>query len=77
MDCSKQSSILFVIKDNMEEIKNFTATLDGNWLRFSNDKGSKFIYEFDEKCTSGEHELKIIVEDLVKNVTEQIYRFSR
>ena len=41
INCSKQSRIVFVIKDNTEEIKKFTATLDGNWLRFSNDKGSK------------------------------------
>ena len=77
MNCSKQSRIVFVVKDNTEEIKNFTATLDGNWLRFSNDKGSRFIYEFDEMCAAGEHELKIIAEDQVGNVAEKIYRFMR
>jgi hypothetical protein len=77
MNCSKQSRIVFVVKDNTEEIKNFTATLDGNWLRFSNDKGSRFIYDFDEMCRAGEHELKIIVEDQVGNVTNKVYRFTR
>ena len=77
MNCSKQKTIVFVIKDNTEEIKKFTATLDGNWLRFTNDKGSRFIYEFDEKCPEGEHELKIIAEDQVGNVTEKKYRFTR
>ena len=77
MNCSKQSAIKFVILDNTEEIENFTATLDGNWLRFSNDKGRTFIYTFDELCASGEHELKIIATDQVGNVTEKIYHFTR
>ena len=77
MNCSKQSRIVFVVKDNTEEIKNFTATLDGNWLRFSNDKGSRFIYDFDEMCPAGEHELIIIAEDQVGNVAEKVYKFTR
>ena len=77
MNCSKQSRIVFVIKDNTEEIKTFTALLDGKWLRFSNDKGSRFIYNFDEMCPAGEHELKIIAEDQVGNVAEKFYKFIR
>ncbi len=77
MNCSKQRSIVFVIKDNTEEIKNFTATLDGTWLRFTNDKGARFIYEFDEMCPAGEHELKIVAEDQVGNILEKNYRFTR
>ena len=77
MNCSRQSRIVFVVKDNTEEIKSFTATLDGNWLRFSNDKGSRFIYEFDEMCPAGEHELKIVAEDQVGNVSEKVYHFTR
>ncbi len=76
INLSKQSRIAFVVRDNTEEIK-FTATLDGNWLRFSNDKGSRFIYEFDEMCSTGEHELKITAEDQVGNVSEKIYKFIR
>jgi murein DD-endopeptidase MepM/ murein hydrolase activator NlpD len=76
MNSSKQSRIVFVVKDNTEEVK-FTAMLDGNWLRFSNDKGSRFIYEFDEMCPAGEHELKIIAEDQAGNVAEKIYKFIR
>lgn len=77
MDCSKLTRLVFVVTDNTEEIKNFTATLDGNWLRFSNDKGRVFIYDFDENCAAGEHELKIVAEDLVGNKTEKIYHFTR
>jgi murein DD-endopeptidase MepM/ murein hydrolase activator NlpD len=77
MNCSKLSFIRFVVVDNTEEIKNFTATLDGNWLRFSNDKGKTFVYLFDEKCATGEHELKIIAEDQVGNVAEKVYHFTK
>jgi murein DD-endopeptidase MepM/ murein hydrolase activator NlpD len=77
MNCAKQSRIVFVVKDNTEEIKKFTATLDGNWLRFSNDKGIRFIYDFDEMCQAGAHELKIIAEDQVGNVAERVYKFTR
>ena len=76
MNCSKQSRIIFGVSDNTEEVK-FTALLDGNWLRFSNDKGSRFVYDFDEMCPAGSHELKIIAEDQVGNVSEKIYRFTR
>ncbi len=77
MNCSKQNRIAFVVLDNTEEIKKFTALLDGNWLRFTNDKGRTFAYVFDEKCSSGEHELKIMAEDQVGNVTEKVYHFTR
>ncbi|MFM6926542.1 MAG: M23 family metallopeptidase [Ferruginibacter sp.] len=77
MNCSKQSRIVFVIRDNTEEISKFTALLDGNWLRFSNDKGARFIYDFDEMCPAGQHELKIIAEDQVGNVSEKIYHFTK
>ena len=75
-NCSKQSRIVFAVSDNTEEVK-FTALLDGNWLRFSNDKGSRFIYDFDEMCPAGLHELKIIAEDQVGNVAEKIYHFTK
>ena len=77
MDCGKLNRIRFVVTDNTEEIKSFTATLDGNWLRFSNDKGRIFIYNFDEMCSPGDHELKIITEDQVGNVAEKVYKFTR
>jgi hypothetical protein len=77
MNCAKLSALKFVVIDNTEEIKKFTATLDGNWLRFSNDKGKTFVYIFDEMCTPGQHELKIIAEDQVGNVNEKTYSFTR
>ena len=77
MNISKQNRIAFVIKDDTEELENFTALLDGKWIRFSNDKGAVFIYRLDEHCPPGEHELKISVADCVGNKSERTYHFTR
>ena len=77
MHTTKLNRIAFVIADATGELVNFTATLDGQWLRFSNDKGRIFIYKFDEHCPTGTHELIISVEDCVGNKTEKKYHFIR
>jgi hypothetical protein len=78
MNAAKLNRLAFVILDNTEELKNFTAVLDGQqWLRFSNDKGRIFVYQFDEHCPPGEHELVISVEDCVGNKAERRYSFVR
>jgi len=77
MNAAKLNRIAFVVKDNTKELMNFNAYLDGKWIRFSNDKGSAFIYKFDEHCPPGAHELKISVEDCVGNKTERTYHFTR
>ena len=77
LDASKLTRLVFVVSDNTEDIKNFTALLDGKWLRFSNDKGRNFIYRFDEQCPPGLHELEVTVEDQVGNVTQKKYTFRR
>lgn len=77
MNAAKLNRIAFVIKDNTKELQNFTAFLNGKWLRFTNDKGSAFIYKFDEHCPPGVHELKISVEDCVGNKAERTYHFTR
>ncbi len=76
MNTAKLSSIRFVVLDNSEEL-SFRAELDGNWLRFTNDKGRTFIYKFDEHCLPGEHELKITATDQVGNVAVKVYKFIR
>ena len=74
---SHATRIIITPKDNNDEIKNFRAELDGQWLRFTNDKGRLFIYTFDEKCPRGKHELKISVEDEAGNRAERILHFTR
>ena len=77
MFVTKLKRLAFVIVDGTEELINFNALLDGQWLRFSNDKGRIFIYKFDEHCPPGAHELTISVEDCTGNRTEKIYHFTR
>ncbi|MEP6615190.1 MAG: M23 family metallopeptidase [Ginsengibacter sp.] len=74
---SHASQVIFVVRDNYDEIKNFRAELDGKWLRFTNDKGRSFIYKFDEMCIPGIHELKVSVEDEAGNTTTKSFHFTR
>jgi hypothetical protein len=74
---SGASRIVFVPHDNFNAIKSFRVEVDGQWLRFSNDKGRTWIYEFDEHFPRGEHELKVIVEDEAGNVTTKVWRVRR
>ncbi|MFL5808683.1 MAG: M23 family peptidase, partial [Flavisolibacter sp.] len=74
---TKASRIVFTPRDNFEVIKYFRAEVDGQWLRFSNDKGRSWIYTFDEKFPRGEHELKLTVEDEAGNVMERTWKVNR
>ncbi|MCC6286715.1 MAG: M23 family metallopeptidase [Chitinophagaceae bacterium] len=74
---SKATKMLFTVKDNLDEFKNFRAELDGKWLRFTNDKGRNFVYVFDEYCLPGAHTLKLSVSDEAGNVTARIFNFTR
>jgi hypothetical protein len=77
MNASGLSSLFLVVKDETDEFRNFRATLDGKWLRFTNDKGRKFVYKFDEHCPPGPHVLNIHLEDCAGNRIERSYRFTR
>lgn len=71
-----QTQITVQVKDMVSEIKTFRAELNGNWLLFSR-KGDLYIYDFDEKCTIGNHVLKFIAEDEAGNISEQTYSFTK
>lgn len=53
------------------------SVLPYQWLRFTNDKGRNWVYQFDEKCPYGVHRLKVTVEDLVGNKTTKEWWFKR
>ncbi len=73
---SKAKTLSILAKDNMGNIKNFKALLDGQWLLFSR-KGNYFIHKFDDRTATGPHQLKVIVEDIAGNVIEKSYSFIR
>jgi Peptidase family M23 len=77
MNLSKAKGFSFLVKDENDEVKNFKATLDGEWLLFSNDKGKVFKHILDDKILPGPHVLKVYVEDEAGNATEQTYNIIR
>lgn len=76
-DFSRASRIVFTVSDNLRQVKNVRAELNGKWLRFTNDKGRNFIYEFDEKCPRGAHLLEIFAEDEAGNRSRAVFNFTR
>jgi hypothetical protein len=76
-DLTRASRIQFTPTDNLNAIKSFRAEVNGQWLRFTNDKGKTWIYTFDEKFPKGESELKVRVEDEAGNVTERMWNVRR
>ncbi len=77
VDLSPATRIIFLPIDNFGVIKKFRDELDGRWVRFTNDKGSYWIYIFDDRCPYGVHELKVTVGDLVGNMTTRDWWFKR
>lgn len=77
VDLSPASRIVFTPTDNFGVIKNFRAELDSQWIRFTNDKGRKWTYQFDERCPYGIHHLRVMAEDLVGNKIEKSWWFKR
>jgi Peptidase family M23 len=73
INVSALKRIYFTPTDNFGVIKNFSATLNGEWIRFTNDKGKTWVYWFDEKLTYGTHQLTVSLEDLVGNSTTRTW----
>ena len=71
-----EKQIIFKVVDDISEIKKFRAELDGKWLMFSR-KDNYFIYNFDDNCSLGKHQLQITVEDEVGNITQQLFSFTK
>lgn len=76
VNLSAAKQIVFTPTDNFG-VKSFRAELNGQWLRFTNDKSRNWIYRFDERVPYGVYELKVTVEDLVGNSTTKSWWFKR
>ncbi|MGC4037949.1 MAG: M23 family metallopeptidase [Chitinophagaceae bacterium] len=76
MDFSGSQRIMIRPLDN-SGIKIFRAELDGQWLRFTNDKGRVYIYNFDERCSYGVHSLKLTLTDIAGNTTVKNWWFRK
>lgn len=73
---SAKKSLSFNVSDHYGYAK-VVATIDDQWVIFSNDKSRAFIYEFDEKLLPGNHILKVVATDLVGNTTTETIQFTR
>ncbi|MFZ1799823.1 MAG: peptidoglycan DD-metalloendopeptidase family protein [Chitinophagaceae bacterium] len=73
---SGNSKLSFRVSDKGSDVQSFNATLDGDWLLFSNRNGL-FTYTFDEHCTSGSHVLKVTVTDIAGNETMKEFTFIK
>lgn len=76
VNLNKATRITFTPTDNYG-IANFRAELDGEWLRFTNDKGRSWVYNFDSRVKPGQHTLTVIVTDIAGNVTRRSWQFVR
>lgn len=77
LDFRPDTSIVIEARDNFGPVKKFRAEIDGQWIRFTNDKGSPYIYNFDERCSYGLHQLKVTVEDIAGNSITKTWWLKR
>ncbi len=74
---ASSNSIVVEARDDLGAVKNFHGEIDGQWVRFTNDKKGPFIYTFDEYCPYGVHRLAVTVEDLAGNTATKTWWFRR
>lgn len=76
VNLNKASRIVFTPTDNYG-IADFRAEVDGKWLRFTNDKGRTWIYNFDNRVAPGQHTLTVTVTDIAGNILRRSWSFVR
>lgn len=77
-DLRSVPSMSFIIDDDLSGISSYSAFVDGDWILLEYDaKTKQLIHYFDGKIKSGQHELEIIVNDLVKNEKRLKLKFVR
>lgn len=65
---SQQSTIKFTIKDDFSGIRDYRATLNGEWLLMEWDpKNSLLVYRIDDRLKAGENHFELQVTDAVGN----------
>ena len=63
------AKMTFKIRDNLSGIKSFNGYIDGKWVLMEFDtKTATLWHTFDELTRAGEHQLKLVVEDMKGNV---------
>ena len=77
-DLSVANLMSFIVEDTLSGINTYKAFVDGDWILLDYDaKNKKLTHYFDGKIKSGQHELEIIVTDMVKNEKRLKLKFVR
>ncbi len=72
------SKMIFKISDNLSGIRSFKGMIDGKWVLMEFDaKTATLWHTFDERTTSGEHQLQLVVTDIKDNSKTYTSNFSR
>ena len=77
-DLSSANFMSFIVEDTLSGINTYKAFVDGDWILLDYDaKNKKLTHYFDGKIKPGQHELEIIVTDMVKNEKRLKLKFVR
>lgn len=77
-DLSQSNYMSFRVEDSISGIDSYNAYVDGEWILLEYDpKNKRLIHYFDNRIKPGEHELHILVEDLVRNQKQLKLNFVR
>ncbi len=76
---SNKENIVFKIHDDETGIKNYNVEINGKWMLFEYEyKKNELKYKFDSFFENKvENKMKVIVEDMVGNITEQKFKFYK
>ncbi|MDG2165252.1 MAG: M23 family metallopeptidase, partial [Flavobacteriales bacterium] len=77
-DLSLANFMSFTVEDTLSGINTYKAFVDDDWILLDYDaKNKKLTHYFDGKIKPGQHELEIIVNDMVKNEKRLKLKFVR
>ncbi|SFH17545.1 M23 family metallopeptidase [Pedobacter insulae] len=72
------SKMTFKIKDNLSGIKSFNGYIDGKWILMEFDtKTATLWHTFDERTSSGKHDLALQVVDMKDNIKRYAIEFYK
>lgn len=73
---NNQTQLIIKVKDAVSSIQHFRAELDSQWVLFSR-KDDFYVYDFDEHCGLGKHQLNILATDISGNTVERTFFFTK
>ena len=77
-DLSQAEYMSFTVEDTLSGVGSYNAYVDGEWILLEYDpKSKKLIHYFDGRVKEGQHDLEIIVEDVVHNEKRLNLQFVR